>query len=182
MNGSQSSCLWVITNSNASSRDILLRKQGFQNDTSISLSTMHLALPCTKSHLYIYDGIPDDSKTRLIAVICGYNASITKQLEAKSGIVAVQYKGSMINEGFHVYFRLNHCNRSCVGNRHCVKEADGVVRCLCKPGWFGPNCNQEACPGNCSNNGYCDEVCCTPCDILLNFNHGMQTERIHSYW
>lgn len=157
----QFECLWVITYSNASSREILLKGQGIDSSTSITLNATRISLPCIDSHVFVYDGIPGRGKAKLLGVICGFDARIEIPLEAKSGIITVQYQGKKSMDALLLRFQLNRCDKSCHSNRHCVLGADGFSRCLCKRGWMGDDCQDEICPRNCSNmtnQGYCNEV------------------------
>ena len=148
--------------------------KGFSNKTSVTLIASTLRLPCLDSYIKVYDGIPGRDNAKLIGRICGHDANVTKPLQAKSGILTVQYQqyhGFNISGHFHVFFRLNQCNVSCSGNHHCVQEngqSDAVARCMCKPGWMGANCSERRCPGNCSyatNKGFCNEVR----ELMFNF-------------
>ena len=164
-NKDRKNCLWVITHSNASDRDILLNGKGFSNATTITLTTTFLNFSCIDSHLNVYDGSPLRNHSNLIGSICGYDAKKTKSLEAKSGVMTVQYQGLSTSGTFHILFKVNHCNFSCTGNRHCVQGLIGRPRCICKPGWMGAECKEFYCPGNCSysnSKGYCNQVitCC----------------------
>ena len=154
-------CLWVITHSNASNHEILLNGTGFSNETTITLTTTYLKLSCVDSHIYVYDGIPGREKTRFIGSICGQDAKVAKPLEAKSGVMTVQYQGLITGKAFHLHFRIHQCSFSCTGNRHCAQDTDGTTRCICKPGWMGVDCKEETCPANCSSasgRGYCNKV------------------------
>jgi len=160
-NKDRKDCLWVITHSNASDREILLNGTGFTNATTITLTTTFLNLPCIDSHLHIFDGIPLQNHSNLIGSICGHDARKTKSLEAKSGVMIVQYQGLSASGTFRILFKVNLCNFSCTGNRHCVQDYTGWPRCICKPGWMGAECKELYCPSNCSysnSKGYCDQA------------------------
>ena len=159
-------CLWFITHSYANNHKILLNGTGVSNETTITLTATSLELSCLDSHLNVYDGIPGRSNSKLIGSICGHDARVTIPLEAKSGVMAVQYQGNNTNRTFYVRFQINRCNFSCTGNRHCVQDISGWTGCVCKPGWMGADCKEEVCPANCSfadNKGRCNKVIMNYC-------------------
>ena len=64
---------------------------------------------------------------------------------------------------------LNHaCLRDCSGHGSCINS-----HCFCDPGWFGPSCDLQRCPGysiglsghvNCSGHGACSDAGMCSCE------------------
>ena len=154
----------MISATNASKRDVIFSNLPSRMDSTITLQMKHMDLSCIDAHLYVYDGIPGKLNASLIAVICGYEVQIAKPVVARSGVMTVRYEGvpaASAKFRFYASFNVHTCEGSCTGNLECVRSHHGNLRCLCKSGWTGADCQIQICPENCNNatsQGYCDYV------------------------
>eukprot|EP00795_Rhopilema_esculentum_P016542 gene16542-7966_t len=159
---SGSNCLWMISATNASKRDVIFSNLPSRMDSTITLKMKHMDMSCIDAHLYVYDGIPGKPNASLIAVFCGYDVQIAKPVVARSGVMTIKYEGvpaASAKVKFYASFNVHTCESSCTGNRECIRSHHSNLRCLCKSGWTGADCQIQVCPENCNNatsQGYCD--------------------------
>ncbi|XP_038062576.1 multiple epidermal growth factor-like domains protein 8 [Patiria miniata] len=159
---SEAYCLWVLT-----AGDNLTHTAAMTDPPTISLTVEGIEALCGRDYMYVYDGIPSylsSSHPELagadLGAFCGQDPLERVTAVAHSGIMTVVYQanhtGSTDSPGFVASYSVNRCPGGCHGNRECI-----LGTCRCISGYRGPNCEEEACPGNCSQadgQGICDEA------------------------
>lgn len=194
---SQASCLWVISASTNSSHNIIYNKNPPQSSsTSITLQFISMNLSCSTEHLDVYDGLPyfllniqtpHPPSFYKLGSFCGTMETIPKYTTSVTGNMVVVFHGNITqgsaSAGFGAIFKVNRCADSCHGNRYCVVMSSGES-CVCKDGWFGPDCNMKTCPNNCSSgsgHGVCNMVCYLLRLFMQRFNTGSTIHQINQF-
>ncbi|XP_022097491.1 multiple epidermal growth factor-like domains protein 8 [Acanthaster planci] len=157
----QAYCLWVLT-----AGDNLTHTAAMANPPTISLTMEGIEALCGRDYVYVYDGIPahlslshpENAGTNMGA-FCGQDLLERVSTVAHSGTMTVVYQanhtGSTDSPGFVASYSVNRCPDDCRGNRECILGA-----CRCASGYWGPDCELELCPANCSeadSQGICDK-------------------------
>lgn len=172
---SKASCLWVISSLVNASHTVIFNKNLPKSSLStITLQFTSMSLNCSTDHVDVYDGLPyfilnnapphPPSFYRL-GSFCGSMDTIQKHITAVTGNMVVVFQGDISGSqsiGFGAVFKVNRCKDNCHGNRYCVSTSSGES-CVCKEGWFGPDCDVTSCPNNCSSGssqGVCEMVSC----------------------
>ncbi|RUS80436.1 hypothetical protein EGW08_011805, partial [Elysia chlorotica] len=125
-------------------------------------------LQCGKNAVYVYDGIPefisaDESLgSRELGVYCGKNERQTMSVFATLGVATIFVEGDQL-ENYGVEFKCSYramaCKVGCSENQVC--RHDGL--CVCKRGFFGPDCLTPKCPNDCAaelDQGRCQHGLC----------------------
>ncbi|XP_039208131.1 multiple epidermal growth factor-like domains protein 8 [Crotalus tigris] len=108
---------------------------------------------CMHNYIYVFDGVPDFLDTgliqldrTLIGAFCGQGHPCPITVEAVSGLLVIYYEANSSEaSGFNATYTVHRCRPSCHINQECQEG-----RCVCKPGYTGPSCKFQVCPGNCS--------------------------------
>uniref|UniRef100_A0A8C6XX66 Multiple EGF like domains 8 n=1 Tax=Naja naja TaxID=35670 RepID=A0A8C6XX66_NAJNA len=108
---------------------------------------------CMHNYIYVFDGVPDFLDTgliqldrTLIGAFCGQSHPRPVTVEAVSGLLVIYYEANTSDaSGFNATYLVHRCRPSCHVNQECQQG-----HCVCKPGYTGPSCKFQICPGNCS--------------------------------
>nr|KAG5710511.1 hypothetical protein BaRGS_013157 [Batillaria attramentaria] len=128
-----------------------------------------MEVECGRDTVYVYDGIPafiygsKESSARPLGSICGINPGRDITVHAYSGTITVYFEGDLRisqTKGFNATYKKEVCRGNCRLGRDRVHQCyDG--KCICPPGFYGPDCSREMCPRNCyaqKGQGWCDLV------------------------
>ncbi|XP_076454870.1 multiple epidermal growth factor-like domains protein 8 [Babylonia areolata] len=159
-------CLWILTVFHANS----MGRPPYDVVRIISFTVEgDMQVECGQDAIQVYDGIPphingtSSSTARHLGSICGINPGRDITVHAYSGTVTVIFEANLLmsrTRGFNATYRPEVCEGDCATddtwNWKCVRG-----KCSCPPGYFGPDCQEEICPNNCSahkKQGSCDKV------------------------
>ena len=124
------------------------------NRSTITLAFDALKTECSYDYLFVYDGPSMNSP--IIAALSG-DVVPTRPLTALSGqmLIFLYSDTNYVLEGFHARYTVQDpCGSKCSGHGRCTHN-----RCACDEGWAGLECDQVACPSNCTDpQGTCNAM------------------------
>ncbi|XP_055897034.1 multiple epidermal growth factor-like domains protein 8 [Biomphalaria glabrata] len=161
VDGGHSYCLWILS----VFPDIFYKANDVKPVPVLSFTIESYAdIECGQAVVQVYSGIPsfvygnsrDRMESQRIGEFCGQSIDRDITMYSTQGTITILFEGFITrskNRGFNATYRAHICSEQCHGNNICI---DG--KCICKEGYWGPNCTLQVCPSNCSEDigqGYC---------------------------
>ncbi|XP_037078652.1 LOW QUALITY PROTEIN: multiple epidermal growth factor-like domains protein 8, partial [Pollicipes pollicipes] len=193
-------CLWVITVFD--SLDHAPIYDSLRETLELRVGPLR-HVPCDRSHVYVYDGLPEsvstsshwDRQQHALAVLCDDTAppgdGLTV-LRATSGFLTVYFEQHSPSEGFNASYRVLRSGPGCAPHPCPERIVHGRCdmpygRVVCDPGYVGPHCNVTALPGHVIytelfNENHVEESLKYLQTVLPRFGHTLTADHYSSLW